>query len=173
MATTRLSKLKSPCIGACSTAFGDRVCRGCKRFYFEVDHWNRLATKQRDAVWMRLRELRAVILREMVIIDDISAVKAAGAAAYIADVHETDEDVLRIAYQLLRQAASLSGSIEGLGFRVVGVDLQEGPVELLRRIEERFYDLSVAHYERYFGIDLGRNQVTRTASVIARTSLGP
>ncbi|MEO1955257.1 MAG: DUF1289 domain-containing protein, partial [Gammaproteobacteria bacterium] len=32
--------VKTPCIGVCSTVFGDEVCRGCKRFQNEVIEWN-------------------------------------------------------------------------------------------------------------------------------------
>ncbi len=32
----------SPCIGLCSTVYGDDVCRGCKRFSEEVIIWNQM-----------------------------------------------------------------------------------------------------------------------------------
>lgn len=32
--------IKTPCIGLCSTVYGDLVCRGCKRFHHEVIQWN-------------------------------------------------------------------------------------------------------------------------------------
>lgn len=32
--------IKTPCVGLCSTVYGDLVCRGCKRFHHEVIHWN-------------------------------------------------------------------------------------------------------------------------------------
>ncbi|MCF8976542.1 DUF1289 domain-containing protein, partial [Pseudomonas edaphica] len=28
--------IKTPCVGLCSTVYGDLVCRGCKRFHHEV-----------------------------------------------------------------------------------------------------------------------------------------
>ena len=36
-----MSQVKTPCIGICSTtSLGDKICRGCKRFNFEVIRWN-------------------------------------------------------------------------------------------------------------------------------------
>ena len=32
--------IKTPCVGLCSTVYGDLVCRGCKRFHHEVIQWN-------------------------------------------------------------------------------------------------------------------------------------
>ncbi|MCA4075779.1 DUF1289 domain-containing protein, partial [Pseudomonas kurunegalensis] len=31
--------IKTPCVGLCSTVYGDTVCRGCKRFHHEVINW--------------------------------------------------------------------------------------------------------------------------------------
>ena len=35
--------LGTPCIGICSTVYGDEVCRGCKRTFTEVIDWNNLS----------------------------------------------------------------------------------------------------------------------------------
>ena len=44
----------TPCVGRCSTVFGDAVCRGCRRFSHEVIYWNTYTAEQRLAVWTRL-----------------------------------------------------------------------------------------------------------------------
>ena len=31
-----VNRTRTPCVGICSTTYGDDVCRGCKRFSFEV-----------------------------------------------------------------------------------------------------------------------------------------
>ncbi|MEM9624509.1 MAG: DUF1289 domain-containing protein, partial [Pseudomonadota bacterium] len=31
---------RTPCVGICSTTYGDLVCRGCKRFAHEIVQWN-------------------------------------------------------------------------------------------------------------------------------------
>lgn len=44
----------TPCVGRCSTVFGDAVCRGCRRFNHEVIQWNTYLATQQNAVWVRL-----------------------------------------------------------------------------------------------------------------------
>ncbi|HBX36772.1 MAG TPA: DUF1289 domain-containing protein, partial [Pseudohongiella sp.] len=47
--------VKTPCIGICSTtSVGDTICRGCKRFAFEVIEWNAFTQSQKQAVVDRL-----------------------------------------------------------------------------------------------------------------------
>ena len=55
MTATRRS---TPCVGICSTTYGDLVCRGCKRFAHEIVSWNAFDAQQRGAIWGRLEELR-------------------------------------------------------------------------------------------------------------------
>ena len=43
-------KTRTPCVGICSTTYGDEVCRGCKRFYFEVINWNKYDENEKDAM---------------------------------------------------------------------------------------------------------------------------
>mgnify|MGYP006200948357 CR=1 FL=1 len=45
---------RTPCIGTCSTTYGDLVCRGCKRFNFEVINWNRYSEEEKLAVMGRI-----------------------------------------------------------------------------------------------------------------------
>ena len=35
------TKASTPCLGICSTTYGDDVCKGCKRFVHEVISWNK------------------------------------------------------------------------------------------------------------------------------------
>jgi predicted Fe-S protein YdhL (DUF1289 family) len=44
----------SPCIGICSTTFGDDICLGCHRTYKEVVEWNRMTDEQKHAINQRL-----------------------------------------------------------------------------------------------------------------------
>ncbi|WP_226704400.1 DUF1289 domain-containing protein [Microbulbifer elongatus] len=43
-------KVRTPCIGVCSTGIGDNVCRGCKRFAHEVIDWNAYSEEQRRII---------------------------------------------------------------------------------------------------------------------------
>ena len=49
---------KTPCIGICSTtSLGDPVCRGCRRFSFEVIKWNSYGPQEKKAVLKRIEKL--------------------------------------------------------------------------------------------------------------------
>ena len=54
MNTDRRIASLTPCVGRCSTVFGDAVCRGCRRFNHEVIQWNTYTQEQYSAVWIRL-----------------------------------------------------------------------------------------------------------------------
>lgn len=50
--------VKTPCIGICSTtSVGDNLCRGCKRFAFEVIDWNLYSADEKRAVLLRIDKL--------------------------------------------------------------------------------------------------------------------
>lgn len=53
---------ESPCIGFCSTVYGDDVCRGCNRYFEEVIHWDRLSSEDKDKAIERIH----AVLRQAV-----------------------------------------------------------------------------------------------------------
>ncbi|RMS64203.1 hypothetical protein ALP65_02437 [Pseudomonas aeruginosa] len=55
-------RIKTPCVGLCSTVYGDLVCRGCKRFHHEVVNWNLYDAEEKRAVWSRLEQLLAQVM---------------------------------------------------------------------------------------------------------------
>jgi uncharacterized protein len=44
----------SPCIGICSTTYGDDFCMGCGRSFDEVNNWNKLSNTEKIAINQRL-----------------------------------------------------------------------------------------------------------------------
>lgn len=50
-------RIRTPCVGICSTTYGGDVCRGCKRFAHEVIGWNAYSDEQKQLVWDRLTRL--------------------------------------------------------------------------------------------------------------------
>ena len=55
-------RIKTPCVGLCSTVYGDLVCRGCKRFHHEVVNWNLYNEEEKRAVWRRLEILLVQVM---------------------------------------------------------------------------------------------------------------
>lgn len=65
--------IKTPCVGLCSTVYGDLVCRGCKRFHHEVINWNGYNEEEKRAVWLRLEQLLSQVMASKLEIFDPSA----------------------------------------------------------------------------------------------------
>jgi len=47
---------ESPCIGQCSTTYGDDICKGCGRTFIEVINWIIFDDTEKAAVWVRLKK---------------------------------------------------------------------------------------------------------------------
>ena len=63
-------RTRTPCIGICSTTYGDEVCRGCKRFSYEIINWNSFTPEEKEAIWKRLEKLKTQIMSSRVKIFD-------------------------------------------------------------------------------------------------------
>ena len=44
----------TPCIAICSTSQGDQVCKGCGRFFEEVQRWTEMSPTQKRQTWRRI-----------------------------------------------------------------------------------------------------------------------
>ena len=62
---TRLASktTETPCIGICSTIYGDYVCRGCFRSAQEVVDWNGYNTSQKLVILNRLNQTITQVLQ--------------------------------------------------------------------------------------------------------------
>ena len=58
------NKASTPCLGICSTTYGDNVCKGCKRFVHEVINWNKYATPEKELVNSRLESFKLTVLKD-------------------------------------------------------------------------------------------------------------
>jgi predicted Fe-S protein YdhL (DUF1289 family) len=62
----KLQKKRSstPCLGICSTTFGDEVCKGCKRFSHEIVSWTKYSLEEREIIIHRLEKFKVQILQD-------------------------------------------------------------------------------------------------------------
>ena len=143
---------RTPCLGICSTTYGDLVCRGCKRFSHEVVQWNGFAEDQRELVWDRLRELRAGAVVSIVKIVDNLKLRDVAKSSNIPDVHRLSS--AELVYEVLRSSHGQGLNLGAMGLRTIEEKTITGsdPVSVLMRIEGEFYQRSLAHYERNFKI---------------------
>ena len=70
-------KKRTPCVGICSTTYGDLVCRGCKRFAHEIVQWNGYDDVQQDAVRDRLQRVRDEVLALLLVCHDEGRLQSA------------------------------------------------------------------------------------------------
>ena len=142
-----ISARQTPCIGVCSTGIGDIVCRGCKRFAHEIIDWNRYVPAQRRAVMARLQDLLDQVIRPKIVVTDRQ--KLLMHIDYQQIAHGAGQSSLGLVYALLRVGANQIEDPNHFGFRVNPPWRQYSLVSLKQRIDEDFYTLSCAHYERF------------------------
>ncbi|MDA1076050.1 MAG: DUF1289 domain-containing protein [Proteobacteria bacterium] len=140
----------TPCVGICSTTYGDLVCRGCKRFAHEIVEWNGYATDQKNAIWLRLRSLRDSVTEDLLQVTD--AVRFDNALKELRFTGSDDSSSGK-AFELLRRLAARGLAPSGAGLKLVGYsDDRDGIQQLLVDVDREFYTRSRAYYERSFKI---------------------
>jgi len=144
---------RTPCVGICSTTYGDLVCRGCKRFAHEIVQWNGYDGEQQERVWQRLLELRnAVVEQHLQVADEAVFAERTDAAALPAA-----ESRAAAMYTLLGQLVARQDSLASAGLALNSA-LHGAPqgtaLAVMQAIDAEVYARSVAHYERNFKIPL-------------------
>jgi len=143
-------KLKTPCIGVCSTVFGDQVCRGCKRFQHEVIQWNGYSDREKEKVWNRLESLKVLIVKSKISIKDETLLKSK-LDLYKISYYEKVDPYCWV-FDLIKQASKSVTDIQEFGLQFV-LNKPISLVDLKQLIEEELFSLSEAHYQRYFSIE--------------------
>lgn len=139
--------IKTPCIGLCSTVYGDLVCRGCKRFHHEVVNWNAYSDAEKRAVWSRLEVLLVQVVAAKLEIFDAERLRAQLQGRGIR--HVPEQSPYCWAYQLIARGARLIQQPEAYGIALLP-EFREWPLTELRdAIDREFFLLSEAHYDRY------------------------
>jgi len=142
--------VKTPCIGVCSTVFGDEVCRGCKRFQNEVINWNGYQDSQKIAVLSRLESLKTQIMESKISIVNKKLLQNQLDTLDIKYVIE--DNPFCWVFDLLRQASQSIDSLQDFGVVLKG-GVENNLFELKKVIESELFILSEAHFQRYFKIE--------------------
>ncbi len=148
----------TPCVGICSTTYGDLVCRGCKRFAHEIVAWNGYEDEQKALVWQRLNGLRDQVVAQVLRVQDRAVFEQ-----YLLSqrAEEESETVLALTehaippaliYQVLARLVA-AGSALGLAGLVFSESTQEtDALEVIKRVDAEVYSRSIAHYEHSFRV---------------------
>ncbi|KUJ84952.1 DUF1289 domain-containing protein [Microbulbifer flavimaris] len=140
-------KVRTPCIGVCSTGIGDDVCRGCKRFAHEVIDWNGYSEDQRRIIAERRESYLVNAVRSQLEIIDRNLLLAQLRHQQIR--FDEEQNPYCWVFELLRAGASQIENTLDYGLQPTPQARGVALVEIRRRIDEDFYALSVAYYQRY------------------------
>ena len=144
---SKLEKKRSatPCLGICSTTFGDEVCKGCKRFSHEVVSWTKYTLEEREIVNDRLEKFKMQILKDRFEIIDKKLFAKRLEDKAISFNHSLNP--LTWIFDLFRAAGSQSFDLNNYGIR----SLKQFDSKTIKdEINNEFLQLSEAHHERYF-----------------------
>lgn len=140
-------RIKTPCVGLCSTVFGDSVCRGCKRFHHEVINWNGYSDEEKQAVWLRLEMLLVqVMAAKLEVFDETLLLKQLEQRKIRFVPHQSP---YCWAYQLLARGARMIMQLEAYGIALLPEFRDWELPDLRDAIDREFFLLSEAHFERY------------------------
>jgi predicted Fe-S protein YdhL (DUF1289 family) len=144
--TDKLIK-RTPCIGVCSTTYGDDICRGCRRFRHEITSWIEYTDSEKSIINRRLEKFKIIVLEEKFTVINPDAFKEALLQAKI----RFNQDLQPICwiFDLFRSLNAENLNLEDFSLKVKK-DFISTPVSQLKEdVNTEFYELSLAHYQRY------------------------
>lgn len=139
--------IKTPCVGLCSTVYGDLVCRGCKRFHHEVVNWNLYSDSEKGAVWRRLEALLVQVVAAKLEVFDEQRLRSQLVQRQVR--FNPEQSPYCWAYQLIARAARLIQQVDAYGIVILPEFRDRSLSDLRDAIDREFFLLSEAHYERY------------------------
>ena len=150
---------RTPCVGICSTTYGDLVCRGCKRFAHEIVQWNGYDEDQQSIIWSRLNSLRdEVTLYFLQVSDELAFAKLVEHLS----LHEClrGHQVFEVLRHLVVHSEQLAHAglsmrnplpkVEGEQAGLPGLDGES--LAVMRVVDAEIYARSQAHYEHCFKV---------------------
>ena len=142
--------VKTPCVGICSTVFGDEVCRGCKRYQHEIIDWNSYDQSEKSFVLNRLESLKVQIMEPKVTVFDAKLLKSK-LLEYKVKFDEESNPLCWV-FDLLRTGSQSIQNTKDFGFSLPDTDISE-LASLKKDMEEELFELSEAHYDRYYKVE--------------------
>ena len=144
----RKNRSSTPCIGICSTTFGDDVCKGCKRFSYEITNWGKFSTDERAVVNSRLEQFKITILEEKFIISDSNLFESKMNEFSIN--FNSSLDPITWVFDLLRASSHEDLALSEFGIEILPKFSNLSLLELRDLINQEMLQLSEAHYYKFF-----------------------
>ena len=144
----RKNRSSTPCIGICSTTFGDDVCKGCKRFSHEITNWGKFSTDERAVVNSRLEQFKTTILEEKFSISD-SELFESKMNEFSINFNSSLDPITWI-FDLLRASSNKDLNVNDFGVEILPAFSDLSLLELRDLINQEMLQLSEAHYYKFF-----------------------
>lgn len=141
-------RVPTPCVGLCSTTYGDSVCRGCKRFAHEIIDWNRYSESEKASVVARLDQLIGDVVSRYLLILNPEDVRSALISAGLR--YRADQSPAWWAFDLFRQTKGRIGQLGRCGLQLLPEVKSLEPWAVWDAMNAEFLAISEGHYERYF-----------------------
>ena len=142
------NRSSTPCIGICSTTFGDDVCKGCKRFSHEITNWGKFSTDERAVVNSRLEQFKTTILEEKFTISDNELFESK-MNEFSINFNSSLEPITWI-FDLLRASSNKDLNVNDFGIEILPAFSDLSLIELRDLINQEMLQLSEAHYYKFF-----------------------
>ncbi len=140
---------RTPCIGVCSTtSVGDSICRGCKRYAFEVIRWNAYQDEEKESVLRRIEALTVQIMQDKLHVVSRQALLEA-MARFSLPVNMALSPYCWI-NTLFQKAPLQQLVLEECGLSVAPAYATLSTQALADLVDEQLLTLCQAHFERYF-----------------------
>lgn len=140
-------KIPTPCVGICSTTYGDLVCRGCRRYLHEVIDWNRFSDADKRLIWQRLDALLEQVLPASFRIDN--PILLGQRLEHYRIPYRSDGSPWTWLYALLKSTAKQMQDLSEFG--VTRIDRSPLSLAQLReKLNADLHQLASAYYEKDF-----------------------
>lgn len=144
-------KLNTPCIGICSTVYGDDICRGCKRTYAEIIAWNTYQEEEKQRIFHRLASDIVTVMKNKIKITNIHAL--------VVQLHEhairyrENDHPLCWAYHLLRVAYDKIPALPNCGLNTYSMYQNYTLRQLFTLIDAEILQLAKHHFSNLMSVD--------------------
>jgi predicted Fe-S protein YdhL (DUF1289 family) len=138
---------RTPCVGICSTTYGDLVCRGCKRFAHEIVQWNGYDDLQKDAIWTRLHALRDEVVSQRIAVANETIFAQTCGQARLDELDGQARIYALVSHLVVTSATDIAEG--GLRWLAGGTPDARSVIQAL---DAEIYDRSIAHYEHSYKV---------------------
>ena len=133
-------QIETPCIGICSTIYGDDVCRGCLRRFKEVIDWNQMDVAGKQQAISRIDAVVTQVMSSYFESLDTQKLNLAIERCHVRMAN--DVSCWFKAYRLIHEHAGAFGKWSDIGLQVKGMHVNETMESLSQVIIEEVYQQS-------------------------------